>query len=115
LGAQFPGKKLDEDIEFEMDFLKGNAFRNLTPFDVKRLGSARPGNVDADTVGQGSRALVRINKTKDQLSVTWGNAPDEKCLVDFVLDAKNQANSKGYTNLKLACVVGAAVDKTAQK
>ena len=71
--------------------------------------------LEVGTVGQGSRALVRINKTKDQLSVTWGNAPDEKCLVDFVLDAKNQANSKGYTNLKLACVVGAAVDKTAQK
>jgi outer membrane usher protein FimD/PapC len=67
------------------------------------------------TVGQGGRALVRINKTKDQLSVTWGNAPDEKCLVDFVLDAKNQANGNGYTNLKLACLVGAAVDKTAQK
>ena len=327
LGAQFPGKKLDEDIEFEMDFLKGNAFRNLTPLDVKRLGSARPGNVDADiysngrlvsrstvkfavdnssdevrpcispklfqqlgvstafvssqgkalsentasastsadclfnlgasvssssdssaqysltasgglvlhrggvlatpslgdtfailevpngkgvsvagstgrinssgygvvpylspyyvndvqislegastdlevdiptqkvapvegsisrlkfntnsgrplliifqtstgvrvpigatvtdstglevgTVGQGSRALVRINKTQDQLSVTWGNAPDEKCLVDFVLDAKTKANSKGFTNLKLSCLVGAAVDKTAQK
>jgi outer membrane usher protein len=71
--------------------------------------------LEVGTVGQGGRALVRINKTKDQLSVTWGNAPDEKCLVDFVLDAKNQANSNGYTNLKLACVVGAAVDKTAQK
>ena len=71
--------------------------------------------LEVGTVGQGSRALVRINKTQDQLSVTWGNAPDEKCLVDFVLDAKTQANSKGFTNLKLACVVGAAVDKTAQK
>jgi outer membrane usher protein len=71
--------------------------------------------LEVGTVGQGSRALVRINKTQDQLSVTWGNAPDEKCLVDFVLDAKNQANSNGYTNLKLACLVGAAVDKTAQK
>ena len=72
-------------------------------------------NASTGTVGQGGRALVRINKTQDQLSVTWGNAPDEKCLVDFVLDAKNKANSKGYTNLKLACVVGTAVDKTAQK
>jgi outer membrane usher protein len=71
--------------------------------------------LEVGTVGQGSRALVRINKTKDQLSVTWGNAPDETCLVDFVLDAKNQANSNGYTNLKLPCAVGTAVDKTAQK
>lgn len=71
--------------------------------------------LEVGTVGQGGRALVRINKTKDQLSVTWGNAPDEICLVDFVLDAKNQANSNGYTNLKLPCVVGTAVDKTAQK
>jgi outer membrane usher protein len=71
--------------------------------------------LEVGTVGQGSRALVRINKTKDQLSVTWGNEPDQKCLVDFALDAKNQANSNGYTNLKLPCVVGTAVDKTAQK
>lgn len=71
--------------------------------------------LEVGTVGQGGRALVRINKTKDQLSVTWGSAPDETCLVDFVLDAKNQANSNGYTNLKLPCVVGTAVDKTAQK
>jgi len=71
--------------------------------------------LEVGTVGQGSRALVRFNKTKDQLSVTWGDEPDEKCLVDFVLDAKNEAGSNGYTNLKLACVVGAALDKTAQK
>ena len=70
---------------------------------------------EVGTVGQGGRALVRINKTKDQLSVTWGDKPEERCLVDFALDAKTQANSTGYTNLKLPCVVGSAVDKTAQK
>lgn len=63
LGAQLPNKKLDEDIEFEMDFLKGNAFRNLTPLDVKRLNSARPGNVDADIYRNGrlvSRSTVKF-------------------------------------------------------
>jgi outer membrane usher protein len=62
LGAQLPNKKLDEDIEFEMDFLKGKAFRNLTPLDVKRLGGTRPGNVDADVYRNGR--MVSKNTVK---------------------------------------------------
>lgn len=62
LGAQLPNKKLAEDIEFEMDFLKGTAFRNLSPLDLKRLGSVQRGNVDTDVFRNGR--LISKNTVK---------------------------------------------------
>lgn len=63
LGAKLPGKKVDENIEFDIDFLKGKAFRNLSPLEAKRLGSPRPGNVDADVYRNGrmvSKSTVKF-------------------------------------------------------
>jgi outer membrane usher protein FimD/PapC len=56
------------------------------------------------TVGQGSRALVRVKKPKDRLKVVWGDKPNETCFVDYEVDDKNKANATGFTNLKLPCV-----------
>jgi outer membrane usher protein FimD/PapC len=41
-----PGQ--EEDIEFESDFLRGKAFRNLDASAMKKLGQVRPGKIDAD-------------------------------------------------------------------
>jgi outer membrane usher protein len=63
LSSPLPGGKVDEDIEFDMDFLKGQAFRNLSPLEAKRLGSTRPGNVDADIYRNGrmvSKSTVKF-------------------------------------------------------
>ena len=63
LGAQLPRQKLDDDIEFDMDFLKGKAFRDLSPLEAKRLGGVRPGNVDADIYRNGrmvSKSTVKF-------------------------------------------------------
>lgn len=38
----------DDDIEFETDFLRGQAFRNLDAAAMKKLARVRPGRVDAD-------------------------------------------------------------------
>jgi methylmalonyl-CoA mutase cobalamin-binding domain/chain len=66
------------------------------------------------TVGQGSRALVRVQTNKDQLKVVWGDKPDETCWVAYALDEKQTANASGFTNLKLKCEVAGGAEKTAQ-
>jgi outer membrane usher protein FimD/PapC len=210
LKDKLPLSKLEEDVEFDVDFLRGKAFRNLSPAEVKKLGSVRPGNVDTDvyrngnlvtkgivrfasktkddnlspyylndvqvslegapaelevdnasqkvapvegsivrlkfnatsgrpllivlqasngvripigatvtdslgnevgTVGQGSRALVRVQAPKDRLKVVWGDKLDETCIVEYALDAKQTANATGFTNLKLKCDVGGLGEK----
>jgi outer membrane usher protein len=65
-------------------------------------------------VGQGSRALVRVQTNKDRLKVLWGDKEEETCWVAYALDEKQKANASGFTNLKLKCEVGGAADKTAQ-
>ena len=69
---------------------------------------------EVGTVGQGSRALVRVQTNKDRLKVVWGEKPDETCIVDYALNEKQTANASGFTNLKLRCEVAGAVEKTAQ-
>ena len=66
---------------------------------------------EVGTVGQGSRALVRVQKNKDRLKVVWGDKPDETCWLDYALDEKQTANASGFTNLKLRCEVIAGADK----
>jgi outer membrane usher protein len=66
------------------------------------------------TVGQGSRAMVRVQKTKDRLKVVWGEKPEETCWVTYALDEKQKANASGFTNLKLRCEVLGVSEKTAQ-
>lgn len=69
---------------------------------------------EVGTVGQGSRALVRVQTNKDRLTVVWGDKPDETCLVAYALDEKQTANASGFTNLKLKCDVAGGAEKTAQ-
>ena len=66
------------------------------------------------TVGQGSRALVRVQTNKDRLKVVWGDKPEESCKVDYALDEKQTANASGFTNLKLKCEVAGVAEKTAK-
>jgi outer membrane usher protein len=69
---------------------------------------------EVGTVGQGSRALVRVQTNKDQLKVVWGDKPDETCWVAYALDEKQTPNASGFTNLKLKCDVAGGAEKTAQ-
>ena len=69
---------------------------------------------DVGTVGQGSRALVRVQKPKDRLKVVWGDKPEETCWLDYALDEKQTANTSGFTNLKLRCEVAGEKEATAQ-
>lgn len=69
---------------------------------------------EVGTVGQGSRALVRVQKNKDRLKVVWGDQPEETCLLDYALDEKQIANASGFTNLKLRCEVAGVAEKAAQ-
>ena len=69
---------------------------------------------EVGTVGQGSRALVRVQKNKDRLKVVWGDKPDETCWLDYALDEKQTANASGFTNLKLRCEVTGGKEATAQ-
>ena len=66
---------------------------------------------EVGTVGQGSRALVRVQTNKDRLKVVWGDKPEETCWVAYALDEKQTANTTGFTHLKLRCEVAAGVDK----
>ena len=63
-----PNTKLEEDIEFDSDFLRGKAFRNLSPLDIKRLGSVRPGNVDVD--------IFRNDRMVGKSTVRFTEPPD---------------------------------------
>ena len=69
---------------------------------------------EVGTVGQGSRAMVRVQSLKDRLKVVWGDEPGETCWVDYALDEKTTANANGFTHLKLRCEVAGAAEKAAQ-
>ncbi|NBY32953.1 MAG: hypothetical protein EBQ68_02525, partial [Betaproteobacteria bacterium] len=69
---------------------------------------------EVGTVGQGSRAMVRVQTLKDQLKVVWGDNPEETCLVEYALNETTKANANGFTHLKLRCEVASAAEKTAQ-
>jgi outer membrane usher protein FimD/PapC len=62
---------------------------------------------------KGSRALVRVKKPKDRLTVVWGDKPEQSCFVEYALDETKVTTSAGFINLKLPCVVGGEVDKSA--
>lgn len=55
------------------------------------------------SVGQGSRALLRLTKDKGRLKVIWGDLPAQRCEFDYQLDAKTPANANGFINLKVQC------------
>ena len=69
---------------------------------------------EVGTVGQGSRAMVRVQTLKDRLKVVWGDKPEETCLVNFSLDETTKANANGFTLLKLRCEVAGGKEALAQ-
>ncbi len=44
---------IDEDLEFDADFLRGKAFRSLDSLAIKQLGRARPGSFDTSVYRNG--------------------------------------------------------------
>ena len=50
----------EDEIEFDGDFLRGKAFRNLTAFDIRKLGTVRNGNYDVDVYRNGEY-ITKIN------------------------------------------------------
>jgi len=87
---------------------------------LDKLGSISLGSTQQSswagvgTVGQGSRALVRVQTNKDRLKVVWGDKPEETCLVNYALDEKQKADASGFTNWKLKWEVAGVAEKTAQ-
>jgi outer membrane usher protein len=70
--------------------------------------------IDVGTVGQGSRALVRVCAVKDELTAGSGWGPEESCKLVYTLDGIPTASANGFTHLKLRCEVASAAEKTAQ-
>jgi outer membrane usher protein len=64
--------------------------------------------LEVGTVGQGSRALVRVPRTQDTLKVVWGEKPTESCTTQYAVGEQAFTNASGYTSLDLPCTVGAA-------
>jgi outer membrane usher protein len=58
---------------------------------------------EVGTVGQGSRAMVRVQSLKDRLKAVWGDKASENCSAEYDLNAKNVTSSNGYTLLKIRC------------
>ena len=69
---------------------------------------------EVGTVGQGSRALVRVKQATGRLKVVWGDKPEETCLLAYALDEKQMANATGFTHLKLRCDMTAVPETSAQ-
>jgi outer membrane usher protein len=55
------------------------------------------------SVGQGSRALVRLRKDLGRLKVIWGDAPNERCEFNYNISAKTPVNKSGFITLRTAC------------
>ena len=69
---------------------------------------------EVGTVGQGSRAMVRVQTLKDQLKVVWGDKPEETCRLNYALNETTKANANGFTHLKLSCEVPPVAAQTAR-
>ena len=69
---------------------------------------------EVGTVGQGSRALVRVKKPKGRLKVQWGDKPDQACQSDYALSDDLVANASGFTRLQLRCEPLVASDQSTQ-
>lgn len=54
-------------------------------------------------VGQASKAVVRVKADIGKLTVVWGDKPEQRCTLDYQLDAKTVANASGMTPLSLTC------------
>lgn len=55
------------------------------------------------TIGQGSRALMRLKKDRGRLKVIWGDLPAQRCEFEYVLNAQTPTNANGFINLKVKC------------
>ena len=66
----------DGEFEFDTDFLRGKAFRNLDRNAVNQLGRARPGNIDVDVVRNDSL----VAKTLVNFTVPPGGGGARACI-----------------------------------
>jgi outer membrane usher protein len=60
---------------------------------------------DIGTVGQGGRALVRVQKGSGRFKVQWGDKPDESCYSAYALTDDKSTNASGFAQLRLRCEV----------
>ncbi len=61
-------------------------------------------------VGQGSRLVLRAEREQGTIRVEWGSEPDQRCLIDYQLPARESASSTGYDLLEQPCRAVPAVD-----
>jgi outer membrane usher protein len=54
-------------------------------------------------VGQASKAVVRVKTDSGTLTVVWGDKPEQRCTLDYALNAKTVPNASGMTPLALTC------------
>jgi len=55
------------------------------------------------SVGQGSRAFVRLRKDAGRLKVVWGESPHQRCEFNYNVSANTLVNPSGFITLKSAC------------
>ncbi|MGE6473427.1 fimbria/pilus outer membrane usher protein, partial [Serratia proteamaculans] len=62
-------------------------------------------------VGQGSRLVIRTEKDRGSIRVEWGEEPDQRCQVDYLLPERGVGKNSGYDVLELPCRPVSAVGK----
>lgn len=67
-------------------------------------------------VGQGSRLVIRTEKTHGSIRVEWGDELDQQCQVDYRLPERSAGKTSGYDVLELTChPVSAAAEHLPQR
>ncbi len=71
--------------------------------------------LDIGTVGQGSRALIRVQTRSGRFKVQWGDQPEESCYSVYSLNDDKSTNTSGLTHLKLRCEMNNATEKISEE
>jgi outer membrane usher protein FimD/PapC len=66
-------------------------------------------------VGQGSRALIRVQTRSGRFKVQWGDQPEESCYSVYSLNDDKSTNTSGLTHLKLRCEMNNATEKISEE
>ena len=95
----------ENEIEFDGDFLRGNAFRNLSTADIKKLGSVRPGSYDVEVY----RNNDFITKTQLRLIEASPGGEVRACITPMLFNMlgvkTNFISTKGLQSLQPVSVV----------
>lgn len=54
-------------------------------------------------VGQGSRLVVRSDKSRGSIRVEWGSDADQQCQVDYALPERHAREGSAFELLNLVC------------